>query len=113
MSKIQEASDYLEKFLPREIDVVKGLKHDNLIKYFQAIETTLRYLNQFEYSNSRVILTGNTHFRVYIIMEFADHGSLLDIIKRDTKIDEDRARKWFIEATNAVEYCHSNGVVHR
>ncbi|XP_022173270.1 testis-specific serine/threonine-protein kinase 3-like [Myzus persicae] len=92
VSKLQEATDYLEKFLPREIEVVKGLKHDNLIRYYQAIETT---------------------HRVYIIMEYAENGSLLDIIKRDGKIDDDRARKWFMELVNAIEYCHSKGVVHR
>ncbi|XP_026816025.1 testis-specific serine/threonine-protein kinase 3-like [Rhopalosiphum maidis] len=92
VSKLQEAADYLEKFLPREIEVVKGLKHDNLIRYYQAIETT---------------------HRVYIIMEYAENGCLLDIIKRDGKIDDDRARKWFMELVNAIEYCHKKGVVHR
>lgn len=46
-------------------------------------------------------------------MEYAENGSLLDIIKRDVRIDNDRARKWFMELVNAVEYCHENGVVHR
>ncbi|VVC38326.1 Protein kinase domain,Protein kinase-like domain,Protein kinase, ATP binding site,Serine/threonine- [Cinara cedri] len=92
VSKLQEASDYLEKFLPREIEVVKGLKHENLIKYYQAIETT---------------------HRVYIIMEYAENGSLLDIIKRDNHIEEERCRRWFLELVSAVEYCHQNGVVHR
>ncbi|XP_008189854.1 testis-specific serine/threonine-protein kinase 1-like isoform X2 [Acyrthosiphon pisum] len=92
VSKLQEATDYLEKFLPREIEVVKGLKHDNLIRYYQAIETT---------------------HRVYIIMEYAENGSLLDIIKRDGRIDDNRARKWFMELVNAIEYCHTKGVVHR
>lgn len=46
-------------------------------------------------------------------MEVAENGSLLDAIKIDSKIDEDRARKWFIEVVNVVEYCHLNGVVHR
>lgn len=46
-------------------------------------------------------------------MEYAENGSLLDIIKRDGKIDDDRARKWFMELVNAIEYCHSKGVVHR
>lgn len=50
VSKIQEPSDYLEKFLPREIEVVKGLKHNNLIRYYQAIETTHRYLiNKYKF----------------------------------------------------------------
>ncbi|XP_050527858.1 testis-specific serine/threonine-protein kinase 1-like [Daktulosphaira vitifoliae] len=92
VSKVQDAADYLEKFLPREIEVVKGLKHENLVRYYQAIETT---------------------HRVYIIMELAPNGSLLDIIKRDGCIEEDRSRKWMRELVNAVGYCHENGVVHR
>lgn len=33
---------YLHRFLPREIDVVKGLEHANIIQYYQCIETTHR-----------------------------------------------------------------------
>ena len=42
VSKFQAPGDYLKKFLPREIEVVKGLKHVNLIRFLQAIETTHR-----------------------------------------------------------------------
>lgn len=42
VSKFQAPTDYLRKFLPREIEVVKGLKHGNLIRFLQAIETTHR-----------------------------------------------------------------------
>ncbi|XP_046813391.1 testis-specific serine/threonine-protein kinase 4-like isoform X1 [Vespa crabro] len=92
ISKFQAPSDYLKKFLPREIEVVKGLKHPNLIRFLQAIETT---------------------HRVYIIMEYAQNGSLLDIIRRDTYIDEGRSRRWFRQLLDAVDYCHERGVVHR
>lgn len=92
ISKFQAPGDYLKKFLPREIEVVKGLKHPNLIRFLQAIETT---------------------HRVYIIMEYAQNGSLLDIIRRDTYIDESRSRRWFRQLLNAVDYCHERGVVHR
>lgn len=43
VSKYTAPEDYLKKFLPREIEVVKGLKHPNLIRFLQAIETTHRY----------------------------------------------------------------------
>lgn len=46
-------------------------------------------------------------------MEYAENGSLLDIIRRDSYIDETRARKWFRQLVEAVEYCHDRGVVHR
>ena len=42
VSKFSAPADYLKKFLPREIEVVKGLKHPNLIRFLQAIETTHR-----------------------------------------------------------------------
>ncbi|KAK0168888.1 hypothetical protein PV327_002650 [Microctonus hyperodae] len=92
VSKFHAPGDYLKKFLPREIEVVKGLKHPNLIRFLQAIETT---------------------HRVYIIMEYAPNGSLLDMIRRDTYIDERRSRRWFKQVLNGVEYCHNHGVVHR
>lgn len=54
VSKFSAPKDYLKKFLPREIEVVRGLKHPNLIKFLQALETTHRYkhLNLF-YINIR------------------------------------------------------------
>ncbi|XP_043516609.1 testis-specific serine/threonine-protein kinase 4-like [Frieseomelitta varia] len=92
VSKFQAPGDYLKKFLPREIEVVKGLKHPNLIRFLQAIETT---------------------HRVYIIMEYAQCGSLLDMIRRHTFIDEFRSRRWFRQLLDAIAYCHERGVVHR
>ncbi|KAL1493961.1 hypothetical protein ABEB36_009640 [Hypothenemus hampei] len=92
VSKFSAPADYLKKFLPREIEVVKGLRHMNLIRFLQAIETT---------------------HRVYIIMEYAENGSLLDIIRKDQSIDEMRSRKWFRQLVSAIEYCHDRGVVHR
>ncbi|VVD05518.1 testis-specific serine/threonine-protein kinase 3-like [Leptidea sinapis] len=92
ISKFQAPGDYLKKFLPREIEVVKGLKHANLIRFLQAIETT---------------------HRVYIVMEYAENGSLLDVIRKDQHIDELRGRRWFRQLVEAVEYCHDRGVVHR
>ncbi|XP_076680823.1 testis-specific serine/threonine-protein kinase 3 [Andrena cerasifolii] len=92
VSKFQAPGEYLKKFLPREIEVVKGLKHPNLIRFLQAIETT---------------------HRVYIIMEYAQNGSLLDIVRRDTYIDEQRSRRWFRQLLESIDYCHGRGVVHR
>lgn len=37
VSKFQGPTDYLKKFLPREIEVVKGLRHPNLIRYVSRI----------------------------------------------------------------------------
>ncbi|XP_046398724.1 testis-specific serine/threonine-protein kinase 3-like isoform X2 [Ischnura elegans] len=92
VAKYNAPSDYLSKFLPREVNVVKGLSHPNIIHFFEAIETT---------------------HRVYIVMEYASNGSLLDVIRNDGHIDESRAKKWFRQLASAIAYCHGLGVVHR
>ncbi|KYN06581.1 Testis-specific serine/threonine-protein kinase 1 [Cyphomyrmex costatus] len=46
-------------------------------------------------------------------MEYAQNGSLLDVIRRDTYIDELRSRRWFRQLLEAVDYCHGHGIVHR
>ncbi|KAL1452729.1 hypothetical protein WDU94_006933 [Cyamophila willieti] len=46
-------------------------------------------------------------------MEYAEKGSLLDIIRKEGYIDETRARKWFGQLVDAINYCHERGVVHR
>ncbi|KAK3907184.1 Testis-specific serine/threonine-protein kinase 4 [Frankliniella fusca] len=92
VSKLQAPPDYLVKFLPREIEVVKGLRHPNVMRFLQAIETT---------------------HRMYIVMEYASNGSLLDVIRRESHIDEGRGRRWFGQLADAVQYCHELGIVHR
>lgn len=93
VSKFQATPDFLTKFLPREIEVVKGLRHPNLIRFLQAVETT---------------------HRVYIVMEYAENGSLLQVIRRETFIEEEpRAKLWFSQLREAIWYCHNEGVVHR
>ncbi|XP_055546015.1 testis-specific serine/threonine-protein kinase 3-like [Wyeomyia smithii] len=92
VSKQKATTDVLNKFLPREIDLVKGLKHTNLIRFYECIETTLRF---------------------YIIMQYAENGSLLQLIRKEKILPEAQAKHFFNQLINAVEYIHSMGVVHR
>lgn len=43
VTKEKYTSSGLIKYLLREIVVVKGLRHENLIRYYEAIETSHRY----------------------------------------------------------------------
>lgn len=96
---------------------MKGLRHPNLIRFLQAIETTHRFVNLLYSSNKQKSTSHNNYkyfvFSVYIIMEYAQNGSLLDIIRLDTFIDEFRSRRWFRQLLEAIDYCHGRGVVHR
>ena len=92
ISKRRAPRDYLEKFLPREIEVVKLIKHPCLIVFLQSIET---------------------NNRVYLIMEHASKGDLLDAIRSKKIIKEKQAAIWFGQLIEGLEYCHKKGVVHR
>lgn len=92
VSKSRAPKDYLIKFLPREVDVVKGLEHPNITKYYRCIETTRR---------------------VYIIMQYANNGSLLEMIRKRSQIPEEEAKSIYQQLVSAISYCHSKGIVHR
>ena len=51
--------------------------------------------------------------QVYIAMEMAGHGDLLEYIKLRGAIPEDKAKKMFQQLVNAIEYLHSLCIIHR
>jgi serine kinase len=62
-------ADFLNRFLPRELDIYFKLRHPNIVKVEEIIEIS---------------------HRVFIFMEIAEGGDLLDHIKV-------RENKWEIE----------------
>ncbi len=92
ISKKKAPEEFLEKFLPREINVIKVLRHPSIIQFYQCIETTNK---------------------LYIIMELAPKGDLLDILRERKTIDEPQAALWFSQLISGIEYIHDQGVVHR
>ncbi len=92
ISKLTTSKTFKRKFLHREIDVVRGLNHPNIIKYYRSIETT---------------------HRIYIVMEYARNGSLLDMIRQENHFSEPKARHVFNQLLDGLEYIHSRGIVHR
>ncbi|XP_050440006.1 testis-specific serine/threonine-protein kinase 4-like [Adelges cooleyi] len=84
--------DRTTAMIKREVYTVKGLKHPNIVRYYEAIETTTR---------------------VCIVMEYMGKGSLLDLLRREINVSEDTARKWFGQILDALSYIHKRGIVHR
>ena len=92
ISKKDARTEFLNKFLPREIDIVKTIKHQNLVMFLQTIETSTR---------------------VYVVMEDVAGGNILQLIQKHKRVAEHRAGVWFRQMCDGIEYCHSRGVVHR
>ncbi|KAJ1910877.1 serine/threonine protein kinase [Tieghemiomyces parasiticus] len=50
---------------------------------------------------------------LYFVLDYAEHGELLTLIRRCGQLPEVNARFYLAEIVTAVEYLHSRGVVHR
>lgn len=56
-------------------------------------------------------LYSDTHF--FLIFEYVKGKQLYDVILKNSKISEERARKYFRQLLSAIEYLHKNCIVHR
>ena len=85
--------EYLDKFLPREIEAMKTLSnHYALVKFYQIMETTSRY---------------------FFIMEMAEKGDLLTEIKARKTIPEEEAGQLFVNLYDGLKFMHGKGFTHR
>ncbi|KFB39206.1 AGAP008735-PA-like protein [Anopheles sinensis] len=88
----QATSKLLTKFIPREKDIIREVRHANIIRFYDFIETTSR---------------------IYIVMEYAENGSLLNLLKKQKWLPEGKAQAYFRQLAEAVEYLHKCGIAHR
>ncbi|XP_071214339.1 MAP/microtubule affinity-regulating kinase 4-like isoform X1 [Salvelinus alpinus] len=76
----------------REVRIMKGLNHPNIVQLFEVIETE------------------NT---LYLIMEYASGGEVFDYLVSHGRMKEKEARATFRQIVSAVHYCHLKNIVHR
>ncbi|XP_021437880.1 MAP/microtubule affinity-regulating kinase 4 isoform X2 [Oncorhynchus mykiss] len=76
----------------REVRIMKGLNHPNIVQLFEVIETE------------------NT---LYLIMEYASGGEVFDYLVSHGRMKEKEARAKFRQIVSAVHYCHLKNIVHR
>ena len=92
INKKKSPKDILTKFLPREIETLKAIEHENVVQLYEVIET---------------------EDAIYLMMEYVEGGDLLDFINSKHYLSERLARNLFTDLLKAVEKCHSVNVVHR
>jgi len=88
----QLIKDKMVEQMKREISTMKLIKHPNVIRLHEVMASKTK---------------------IYIVLEFVTGGELFDKIVRDGRLREDEARRYFQQLINAVDYCHSRGVIHR
>ncbi|XP_044006114.1 ovarian-specific serine/threonine-protein kinase Lok-like [Aphidius gifuensis] len=75
-----------------EADILKGLKHPNVIQMVHAI---------------------NTPSNIFIMLEYMQGGELHDRIKKNVGLSEKLTKFYFYQIATAVEYLHGKGITHR
>ena len=93
--KIVEKSESNIELINRmkeEIQILKKLEHENIVKYY----------GQFENSN-----------QLFIKMEYLKYGTLETWIKKNKNISEEEASLIIKEVLSAIAYLHQNQICHR
>ncbi|MFH4981954.1 hypothetical protein AB6A40_008663 [Gnathostoma spinigerum] len=85
-------SEFVRKFLPREIDIVRRLEHKNIIKVFDIIEMGAY---------------------ICFLEEFGSRGDLLSLIKKEKRLEEEKGKFIFRQMVDALQYLEQMRVVHR
>ncbi|MDR1670424.1 MAG: protein kinase [Spiroplasmataceae bacterium] len=82
------------KGIDKEINLLKSLRHSNIIGYY----------DEFQKDNN-----------VYLVMEYAEQGSLADFIKSNKNKDHDwnLNRKFINDTIKGLKYLHNEGIIHR
>lgn len=83
--------EYLAKTY-REIAVLKGLRHPNITRLYEVIES---------------------EHMLYMVSEYAPNGEVFDYLVEHGRMKEAEAARMFYQLVIALQYCHQQGVVHR
>ncbi|NWS54186.1 TSSK6 kinase, partial [Chunga burmeisteri] len=84
---------FLYKFLPRELSIMRRIRHPNIVRIFEIIEAC--------------------NGKVYIVMEMAD-TDLQQLVQQLGKLPcVPKAQDIFAEVVGAVRYLHDRNLVHR
>ncbi|XP_066599883.1 testis-specific serine/threonine-protein kinase 3-like isoform X1 [Prorops nasuta] len=93
IDKGRASGDFVSKFLPRELAIVRGLRHPNIVGILDVL-CTKRY--------------------VYMFMDLYEGGDLLGYILGNGSLPEHtKCRHYFRQIASAVEHLHSLDNAHR
>lgn len=92
VNKKKAPRDFLDKFFPRELDILKQLDCPYIIQTHSIMQRGTK---------------------IFIFMRHAENGDLLDYMKANGALSEAQSRVWFHQMSKALEYLHLLNVAHR
>lgn len=92
MSKKEIVDFKLEKNFRREIEVQRSINHPYISRLYG-----------FFFDNTNV----------YLILEYAVHGELYQLLKTHRRFDDITASSYIFQVASALQYLHSKGIIHR
>jgi len=78
--------------IEQEIEIMKMLKHPNIVEFYDCFHTT---------------------DQVFLVMELVSGGELLDVVTERGSLNPYEAGHIIKQVVEAVDYMHSVGIVHR
>lgn len=100
----------LKVVLPRQINKAQFQRQNNL----QIMKREILLHRQLDHPN---IIKLHDHMEdsenVYLVLEYADRGSLFYEIRRQKRLPDDKARTYFRQVCEGVQYLHENDIIHR
>ncbi|KAJ9600191.1 hypothetical protein L9F63_009525 [Diploptera punctata] len=90
--KERAPSDFLDKFFPRELEILTKIENPHIIQVHSILQRGPR---------------------VFIFMRYADNGDLLDFVKRNGVVPEQQAKLWFRQMASGLQYLHGKNIAHR
>ena len=93
IAKSTISTEVAQTRLQREISLLKQMDHPFIAEFFQMIENDEYY---------------------FLVMEYVEHGNLLDYVNTNGRLSEEQARRYFAQLVSVLEYLHEEKkVAHR
>ena len=83
---------YVRKNLRREGKLLQQVRHQNVVRLYEIMETENSY---------------------YLVTELCHGGDLMDHICHRKRLDERETKKYIRQIISAVDYLHRAGILHR
>lgn len=92
IDRAKAPKDFLERFLPRELKLLVRIDHEYIVTTHEIIQTSEH---------------------VFIVMDYAEKGDLLDYVRKHGALPDQEAKNMFQAMAQAVKYLHDLNIAHR